>query len=55
MFCKHKWEVVLNEYQPSPIEKMDMSGITEISYGFCVGKRIIILQCSKLDKTIEEC
>jgi hypothetical protein len=58
--CKHEWEIVVNEYEKSPVQKMNDSG-----FGFTgdmtqrhiiFGKRIIILKCEKcgkLDKTIE--
>lgn len=59
--CDHKWEIITNTYDKSPLERMkegisSMKNVTLPSDAM-YGTRIIILQCEicgKLDKTIEK-
>lgn len=59
-FCKHEWEVILNNFYPSPLERLGEKGsvkLGEYDPGAMLGTRIIILRCSncgKLNKTIEK-
>lgn len=59
--CKHEWELIINEYEKSQLQKMNERGIImtncSLPLDFSLGRKIIILQCKKcgkLDKTIEE-
>lgn len=63
--CKHEWEIIVNDFEKSLLEKiadedkpLNIKGQANpaINHVF-VGKKIIILQCKKcgkLNKTIEE-
>ena len=59
MFCKHEWEVIIDETTKSTAEKVandGMEGHVRLRRVDYEQKRIIILsckKCGKLDKTIE--
>jgi len=57
IFCKHKWEVTLNDYTPSYMDRNPgFEGTGTV--GMTMGVKIVILtcaKCGKLDKTVREC
>lgn len=58
MFCRHEWEIIVNEYQEAPILKLKHLNVNSCDHYALVGTKIIILKCVKcgdLDKTVEHC
>ena len=57
--CKHEWEIIVNEYEKSQLEKINEKGSClkgTFAKEMILGRKIIILQCKKcgkLDKTID--
>lgn len=57
LFCKHKWETIVDKVTESPYETVIKCGTMpkEVDYTMFLKKSIIILKCvkcGKLDKTI---
>lgn len=58
--CIHNWKIITDNYEEAPVIKLSKRGImaTKISnLDFCMGTKLVILQCEKcgvLDKTIEK-